>query len=164
MKKFKIIIFCIIIIILQTTICQYIKIGGIIPDLLFVFVVCFAMFEPSFVYTIIVSMALGLIFDMLGGQGMGMHSLIYGYTAVMCYGVSKYFLGINIFIALVATFIACFVGESAVFIFSYTIFGESNFILAIKQLILPSSIYNTLICSVMYLFVKRVIYYNRRYI
>ena len=140
---------------LQTTLVNYLQIFGIKPNLLFVFVVCIALFGGS-IEGGMVGLLCGVIIDVIGHGAFGINSLAYLYI-----GVIVGYLCINFFRGGVIVAIGFVFGTSIVcgllyYTFTYFMWGDTNLLLVLLRKIIPETIYNTVITLPIYFLLEKI--------
>lgn len=149
-------------VVFQTSVCKYIAFGGIKPDVVFVFVISFVVLEKKFSYCLSIAVICGFLIDILGGRGFGMDILSYTYSALICYAIGTHFFKERLLFAVPMVFLATFICEMVFFGLNIRDFYATPLIEAIKIIILPTTIYNTLMTFVIYPLVKKNIYNGNR--
>ena len=159
--KVKIFIYtlCILFIVLvQSTILEYVKIYNIKPNLLIIFVICVAFLRGSTEGTIIGFFA-GLLQDMLFGTMLGFYALLGMYLGLIVGMVNKRLYRENLLIIVFFTFVSTIIYETCVFIFTslnIVISGQVSLLFPFGKVILPEAIYNSLISVFVYIFVIKL--------
>lgn len=163
-KNFKLTVWVIILLIFQTVICRYIAVGGIIPDVVFVFAISFVVLEKKYSYCLAVALICGFFADILGGRGFGVNILSYTYSALLCYAVGEHFFKEKLVFAVPMVFCMTFLCELMFFVFNIKMFAASGFWHITKTVILPSALYNTVITIAVYPLAKRTLYKSDNYV
>lgn len=161
-KNFKLAVWIILLIIFQTVICKYIAVDGIIPDLMFVFIVSFVVLEEKFAYCVAIPVICGFLIDVLSRRAFGTGVLSYTYTALLCYALGEHFFKEKLWFAVPMIFLATFASESVFFLFSVSAFKISMIFEALKEVVLPTAIYNTAVTFLIYPILKKTIYSGGR--
>ncbi len=147
-----------IVLILQTTLLEHITIWDIKPNLLVVFTISVALLRGN-PEGAVIGLITGVALDMSIGKLIGFNGLMCMYVGIIAGLLNKKIFRENFFIVLVFTF-----GFSVVYEFiTYFIYnfsaGNSAWLFAIKNVILPVSIYNSIACLFIHLPGVRI---NRR--
>jgi len=153
--KYKITFYAIsifLIILIQTTILNYIEIFNIKPNLLLVFIICTALLKGN-VEGAVVGFCAGLAQDMVAGRVLGFYALLGLYMGLLVGSVNKRLYRDNVFVILFFTFVSTIVYESAVYLiykwvinfFSANYSSGFNLIFSLKNVILPEAIYNSVV-------------------
>lgn len=146
-----------VLLILQTTAYEGIKINNTVPDLLFVFSVYFACKEKNLRNVLIVAFLLGVLSDFLCHSLFSGYTAVYTYSAALGYYLNNMFLKENIFFRTVLAFLLFLIGKTAV----YSVYGvvfKISFSSFFAKDVIPTSVYNMacfLIVMLVSLLIKR---------
>lgn len=167
--KYKVAIHVIAIILLctiQSTLLQYVKIFGVKPNLVLIYVVCVALLR-GYTEGAIIGAFSGLFLDVLGGRSLGLYTLVGMYLGLAVGSINKRIFRENILIVIFFTLIFSIAYEFSVFLlgsFLPSVFDRTvdplNILYALKQIILPEAIYNSIISIFIFILVMRS---NNRY-
>lgn len=149
MKYLKILKYTVAIIIintLQVSICNYIAIGNIKPNLVIPFVVSVAIINGP-VTGGIVGLACGIFMDALSSGTTIINSLTYMYLAVIAGVLNINYFRKNAGVVMLFTFIGILLCESCIHFVHFAIWGSSNLFIAIANPILLIALY-TLIYTI----------------
>jgi len=150
---------CIIaIILLQSTVLDYIKIYNVKPNLIIVFTVSVALLNGN-IEGAIVGFFAGLSQDIATGKLIGFYALLGLYLGLAVGSINKRLYRDNIFVVIFFTFISTIVYESTVyFLWSLRsiISGQVNLLYPLKAVILPEVVYNSAISVFVYIFVIKL--------
>ncbi len=140
-KGFLIGVIILILVILQTTAYDGIKINNTVPDLLFVFSVYFSCREKDIKNVLIVAFISGVLSDFICHSSFSGYTAVYTYSAALGYYLNNMFLKSNIFFQTVLAFLLFLVGKTAIYIVYGTVFGIS-FSSFFGEDVIPTSVYN----------------------
>jgi len=158
--RFKVVIYtvCIFfIIVLQTTVLEYIRILNVKPNLPVVFIVVVAFLQGN-VEGAVVGFFAGLTQDIVSGKLIGFYALLGLYLGLVVGSVNKRLYRDNLLIVVFFTFASTILYEAIVYFiisFNSIINGNTHFLYAIKGVILPEAIYNSVMSVFIYLIVRR---------
>jgi len=158
--RFKVVIYtvCIfLIIVLQTTVLEYIKILNIKPNLPVVLVVVVAFLQGN-VEGAIVGFFAGLAQDIVSGKIIGFYALLGLYLGLAVGSVNKRLYRDNLLIVIFFTFISTILYEAIVFFiisFNSIIKGNTYFLYALRGVVLPEAIYNSVMSVFIYLIIRK---------
>ena len=138
--------------ILETTILQYMRIGGVIPNLMLVLVVSFALLRGSKEGMLIGATA-GLLYEVSFGTFLGPTILTYAAIGYICGKLNKNFYRENFIIPFLCTLCSCFFA-SFVSSLMFAMRGKVSMMQYLGSLIIPEVIY-TITLS---LFIYQLIY------
>ena len=158
MKYFKILKYAIVIIIinsLQVSLCPYLAIGNIKPNLVIPFVISVAVINGP-VTGGIIGLSCGIFIDALSTGTVIINSLTYMYLAVICGMLNINYLRKNFGVVVMFTFIGIFVCEACVHFIHFAIWGASNFFIALINPILLISLYSILYTIPVYFITKKL--------
>ena len=135
--------------IIQTNIIGYIRMFGITPNLFIVIITGFALLGGP-VEGAAVGFAAGFIQDVIIGNAIGGYSLIGMYVGLAVGIFNKRFVKDSLFVAIPFVFLTTVVYEIIFYLFSFYWRGENEILFATKNIILPESIYNSIITIIMF--------------
>lgn len=138
----------IIIHILEATLFQFIRIGGIVPNLMISIIVSFALLRGS-KEGLLLGIEAGLLYDLSFGLNIGFTVILYGLIGALCGLFNQKFYRENFIIPFICILmsvlfynimhILCFAGK-----------GKLNFIYCIKSIMIPEMIYTITISLIVY--------------
>ncbi len=150
---------CIVgVLLIQSTILNYIRIYDIKPNLIIVFTVSAAFLNGS-VEGAIVGFFTGLAQDIISGKVIGFYALLGLYLGLAVGSINKRLYRENIFVVIFFTFISTIAYESAVFFlwfFGSIIRGQVNLLYPFKEIILPEAVYNSAISVFVHIFMIKL--------
>lgn len=161
-KNIYIFIWAVILIIFQTSICEYWSIKGIHPNVLFTFVICLAVLEKNFTYCAAVPVILGIVIDTLCGNTIFYSMISFSISALICYEIGEHFFKEKFVFALPLVFIFTFITEFLFMILSVGITDYEYIISGIVNVIIPVSVYNTVMALIIYPLCKFTLYKKAR--
>ena len=134
---------------MQVSLCPYISIFEITPNLLIPFVVVSALIDGP-VTGAVVGAAAGLFADALcGGTGV-LFTITYMYIAVISGFIHLNYLRKNVMIAVAFTFLGTWFTLMASFLLHFTIWGRGSFLTALWRIMLPTSFYSAVLTVPIY--------------
>ena len=142
-------VFLFILLIIQTTVLDYIRIFGIMPNILLISVICYS-FCASDLRGLVFGVLCGIFMDVTGGRIIGINTLLYTYAAFSCLWVCDKLYNNNEIIAAVFTFVISLVYGAVVYITNFLIWGHTEFLHAVFKVIIPETIYNTFVALFIY--------------
>ncbi len=146
-----------IIIVLQTTLLEYLTISGVKPNLVIIFIVCSALLNGS-LEGAITGIAIGLAIDMVSGKLLGFNSLLGMYTGIAVGSLNKRIYKENVLVVMVAVFLITIIYEWFIY-FSYTLFNQERALMMLNpftSVILPEAVYNSVISVIFYILMLRI--------
>lgn len=144
-------IVCIIlIIVLQTTVVEYIAIQGIKPNLLVIFIISIALLRGS-AEGAVVGLAAGMAMDMAAGKIIGLYAFIGLYIGLFIGFMNKKIYRENYLIVLFVTFVFTSVIETLVYFVINLTNGQIYWLNAFGKFITPTALYNSVLSVVIYL-------------
>lgn len=162
MKLFRVLFYAICILLLltlQSTVLQYIRIYNVIPNLLVVFVIISALIRGN-VEGGVIGFFAGLVLDMMFGRLLGFYALLGMYLGIGVGSVNRRLYRENLLVVVFFTFAASVVYETAVYFLNTFMSGDMNLIYQMTAKILPEALYNSVAAIFIYLLLIRV---NRRF-
>jgi rod shape-determining protein MreD len=158
--RYKIVVYSICIysfMLLQSTVLDYVKIYGIKPNLLLVFIISVALLRGN-VEGAAVGFFAGLTHDVIGGKVLGFYSLLGMYTGLILGSVNRRLYRENIFLAVFFTFLSSIVYEGLVCFFGVGTKSYENLLYLFRSFILPEAIYNSIVSIFIFIFIVRISY------
>jgi rod shape-determining protein MreD len=133
--------FILFFLLLQTTLLHYIKIYGVIPNLLITLTIVTALVRNS-TEGAVVGFFSGLCIDMQFGTVLGFYALLGLYAGIGAGTVSRRIYRENVLVVVPFTFVYSLIYESVVFILNNIMTGNFSFAYAFTRVILPEAVYN----------------------
>ncbi len=141
--------------VLQTTVLRGIEVLGVIPNLLFITVVCYSLLHADY-SALVMGVACGLLLDITGGRIVGMNALLCTLVAYFCICISGSLFNNNIPVAMLFVLLLTVPYELITYIFYFVIWGQGSFWYALLLKILPAAVYNALAAAVLYPLVRKI--------
>ena len=135
--------------VLQSTIFEYIQIGGIKPNLALIIIIAYAVLRGD-IEGAILGFFSGLLQDMFSGRVIGVHALLGTLTGYFCGKPFKDFYHENYMLPLLLTIVFVFSYETLFYFMSFLFLGKIEFIYFIRKIIAPTTIYTAILCIPMY--------------
>ena len=123
MKKFLTYLTLIILTVMQTTLFPHLRIMGVIPNLVLVFVVCHSMYADPVPATVF-AIAAGLIFDVYQASNIGFNSIMMMYVGLGLSCLTSGYVKSNIFTVLICVGVTTLLYEGIYAFLLYFIFGN----------------------------------------
>jgi len=150
------------IILLQSTVLEYIKIFGVKPSLPIIFIVSVALLRGN-VEGAVVGFFTGLSQDIVSGKILGLYALLGLYLGLAIGSVNKRLYRENFLVVIFFTFVSSVIYECMVF-FLYTILplllfhekDQLDLLVPLGHIILPEAIYNSVVSVFVYMFVIKL--------
>ena len=140
--------------ILQTTLICRLSFFGVVPSLILVAVICFALVN-DYVDSAVFAGVAGLLMDIAGGRIIGFNSLLMLYLSLGMVYVGQEFFRENIKAAVILVAAGTLVYEMVYFIFTFAIFGGSHFFYMMWRVVMVECLYNALLAIPVYLYVDK---------
>jgi len=159
--KVKILVYalCILlIVVLQSTLLHYIKIYNVKPNLLIIFIVAVALLRGN-IEGAVVGFFSGLLQDMLFGEIIGFYALLGMYLGLIVGSVYRRLYRENVLLVVFFTFVSTVVYEGLVYflnLFKAIIDGQADILFAVRDVILPEAVYNSVVSIFVYILVIKL--------
>lgn len=159
--RIKILIYalCILLImLLQSTVFNYIEILGVKPNLVIVFIVSVALLRGN-VEGMAVGFFTGISQDLLFGRAIGLYALLGLYLGLIIGSVNKRLYRENFLVIIFFTFISTVAYEFAVYLchgFEALINGRSSILYALRAVVFPEAVYNSAVSIFVYIFIFKL--------
>lgn len=134
--------------VLESTLFQYIRIGGIGPNFMIMLIVSFALLRGSKEGMVIGSVA-GLLYDISFGLHIGPTLLSYMFIGFVCGKFNKNFYRENFIIPFICTLVSSLF-YSMINILSFVLRGQLHFWYFIKSIMIPELIYTITLSLIVY--------------
>ncbi len=138
-----------LIFVFQSTLCEYIKIAGVKPNIMLIFVVSAAFLKGSG-SGLLIGIIMGLLHDCYFGQTIGSNLFLYGAIGFIVGCLTDNFNKDNIVAPVIFTFVATLVYNFGVYLFNIILKGYTSFNIYIVWNVLPELIYNTILAFAVY--------------
>ena len=159
--KIKVLIYAVcifLLVLLQSTLLNYIRIYDVKPNLLLVFVICVALLQGN-VEGSIIGFLTGLTQDMLFGRILGFYAILGLYTGLIIGSFNKRLYRDNFFVVTFFTFVVSLVYEELVYLLNTikpVLDGNADLLFALKNVVLPEAIYNSVASIFIYILVIKL--------
>ena len=144
--------------ILQSTVLQYIEIGHVKPNLIIMIVIYYALLRGN-VEGAVAGFIGGMVIDIFGGKIFGVYALIGMYVGISAGYFNKRFFKENYFVLMFFMFIFTFAHELLFYFTYYFLWGETHIVFALKNIIMPVSIYNAVLALPIFGIIFKVNYW-----
>ena len=137
-----------ILFLMQTTLGGYIDIYGIAPNLVFVFAICYAMYNFP-VRSAVLCVISGLLLDLYGCKTIGVNALLYMYIGL---GVSLFgstLMKKNIWAVALGTIVVSLLYQTVYLLAEYVLSSGASFWYGFFRIILPCAIYDGVIALIL---------------
>lgn len=160
MKNLKLTVWIFLLWLVQTVFSKYIRINGVVPELLYMFVICVSLLEKKQYRYITVGIVCGIIADAIVKGSPGFNLLIYTCTvfATVCFCEFVYRDIFFLIIPISAVFTFC---ENTIFYF-ITQNNLNSYVSALKTVIFPVIIYNVAAAVIIKFLLKKTVYARNR--
>ena len=139
--------------IIQSTLLGHAQVLGIIPNTALIIVVTYAMLRGD-VEGALVGFGAGLLADIFFGRIIGVSALLLMFTGFFCGKPFKDFFKENYIAPIILVGAASIAYEFMFYVFNFLLLGRVNFLRYFGQIILPTAVYNLVLC----VFIYRIIY------
>lgn len=144
-----------ILMVIQSTLFQFIEIHGVKPDVILIFVISYALLRGS-LEGAFTGASTGLIFDLLFGKVFGLFTLLFLYLGIIVGIFNKRLYKENIFIIIFFTFTSTFCFEFVFYFFSSFLRGQFEVLYFLYNAIFPEAVYNSVLCIPIYILVYKL--------
>jgi len=145
-KPFRILKYALIIILLtsfQASLCQYLKIFSVMPNIVIAFVLAVSVNEGP-IEAGIVGLICGIITDFLSSGTIVINSISYMYLPIIFGYINISFFRKNVGVTMLFSGISAVICEASIQIFHFAIAGKSSFFYMLFVKILPIGIYTAI--------------------
>ena len=129
---------------LQRTVCPYIGIIDIVPDIVTALAAAYVLSSKSLREAGVYGFAAGALEDIMWGRIFGERALLFMYIALIVFYTSEYMYKKTLAVAAFFTFAAYALCESLMYVFAFTINGEGEYLHTLFRVIIPAAAYTSL--------------------
>ncbi len=138
----------ILIILLQSTIGESLRVFGVKPNLTLVFVICYAILEGSYKGAK-AGLFAGVLTDLLMGRYIGFYGLIFMYCAIITAILNRNFHKENYLPVIFTSFLLSIVIESVIYIIT-RMSSDMNYVFILGKYIMIEAVYNMVLSMFFY--------------
>ncbi|NDO47304.1 rod shape-determining protein MreD [Clostridium sp. MD294] len=149
MRVFITAIFIIINFLIQSTVLHYIEIRGVIPNTTIILIVSYALLRGS-TEGAIVGFFTGLLQDIFFGTSIGCFTLLNIVTGYLFGRGNHDFYRENYILPMMLCAIAVFLYETIIYIISFLLRGQLNFLYILSNTLLPETVYSCIFTIPLY--------------
>ena len=142
-----------ILFLMQTTLGKYIDIFGIAPNFVFVFAVCYAMYNFP-VRSAVLCVISGLLLDLYGCKTIGVNALMYMYIGLAVSLFAGALMKKNIWAVVLGVIIASALYQSLYLFFEYSLKSDVSFIYGFLRIVIPGTVYDGAIALIISVWAK----------
>lgn len=139
--------------VLQTTLGRYIDICGIAPDIIFVYVLCYSMYNYP-VRAAVLSIIAGIIVDLYSSTHVGLNALLYMYIGLSVSNFASTLMKKNVWTVALGVVVLSILYHTVVLITQYVIAGHSGFVYPFVRIALPTAVYDGVVSLVLSLWAQ----------
>lgn len=141
MKNILTYLILILVFVLQSTLCRYVEVLHIMPNLLLVFVVCYSMNAVPVRATVLAAVT-GMLMDLFNARYIGINAVMMMYLGLILSCVSSDYIRTNFLTVLISTALSTFLYEGIYSFLMYFIFGKMSASVMLTVVSLEA-VYNT---------------------
>ena len=139
--------------VLQSTLLSHAQVFGIMPNTAFIIVVTYAMLRGD-LEGALVGFCAGLLADIFFGRIIGVSALLMMLAGYFCGKPFKDFFKENYIAPIILVGVVSLAYEFMFYVLNFLLLGRVNFLRYLGQIILPTAVYNLILC----VFIYRMIY------
>lgn len=139
-----------VIFLLQSSLCGFVRILGIAPNFLLCAVIAAALTSAGPVEAAVFGLVAGTVYDVLWGRVFGVHAMLMMYTCLAVFYIAAYIYRKTVISGVVITFCATFLYELIFYAISFLIWGETHIIYFIFRIIIPGAAYTACVQFIVY--------------
>ncbi len=141
---------------IQITFLHYFEIGGVIPNMMVILVVCAALSESTMVRATIYGAVCGMLLDFSAETVFGINTLLCMYTAVICNLVAQKLFRGKFVVNILFVFIMSFVYEITYYALSFSMRESTNAMYDVIHVALPAAVYNMVLAMGIIFIMKKI--------
>ncbi len=140
---------------LQSSLCGFIRIIGIAPNILLCAVIAGALTSAGPIEAAVYGLGAGALFDVLWGRVFGVNAILMMYTCFAVYYIAAFIYRKTVISGVVITFLATLMYELIFYAISFLIWGETNVVYFIFRVIIPGAAYTACFQFLLYPIMKK---------
>lgn len=125
------------------------------PNFLLIFALCLAVID-SLNVALVYGIISGFLLDLSGSITFGSNLLLLMYFVLLCGIIFNVYFTPNYFVGVIFVSISTLVYEFVFYLFNFTIWGKGDLLYALRKLMIPEFLYNTLFVIIILIFVTRI--------
>lgn len=133
-------VWLLVLVIIQPTAVQWIRIFGVSPDLFLIFVICTGLIRDKREGAVI-GFVFGLVLDMMVGRMVGLSAIVYMYLGLLTGLLRDHFVSDGAIVCAITVFIAALIYNIIYYIGYFIAWGDLGFGIALIRIILPKALY-----------------------
>lgn len=141
--------------IVQTTLSRYIDIFGIAPNLIFVYVLCYSIYNFPVRSAVLCAIA-GLVVDLYTGQYVGLNALLFMYIGIAISHFTSTLIKKHVWTSALGVLIISFLYHTIILLIDYVIPGYSGFQYPFLRIALPGAVYDAMVSFVIALWARKL--------
>ena len=145
----------IVLFILQTTLSRYIDIFGIAPNLIFVYVLCYAIYNFPVRSAVLCAVA-GLIVDLYSRSYVGLNALLFMYIGIAISNFTSTLIKKHVWTSALGVLVVSLLYHTIILLVDYVIPGYSGFQYPFIRITLPTAVYDALVSFVIALWARKL--------
>lgn len=162
MKNLKLVLWVFIIWLIETVFLRFIKIGGIAPDLLYVFILCLAYREREPKVYIFAAALCGILAETTGHQCIGFQLILFVCSVFLVVMLGELIYK-NFFVLIVPiSGVFSFAANSLYYALNSEVMNSLTYVKAIETVILPVSVYNTAVAMAVLFLLDMTVYKGKK--
>ena len=150
MKHFIRAVLVLLFLMLQSTLCHFIKIWDVMPNLVLAYIISLALTSDDIMYAGAFGLIAGLLWDITWGRIFGIRALLFMYIAILAYRAGEYVYRKNISVCVIFTLIGTILTESIFFATNFVLDHNASFWHAFFRTIVPSAAYTSALQLIIY--------------
>ncbi len=135
--------------VLQVGVFSYFKMAGIIPNIMLILVVSFAIMRGQ-MEGMLVGFFCGLLLDIFGGDSIGLYALLYLLIGYMNGTLNTQFYANNILLPLTLILGNSILYNFIIYIFSFLLRNRTDFYFYLMHVMIPETVYTFFIAIFLY--------------
>lgn len=137
----------------QTTLGIYIDIFDITPNIIFVFAVCYSMYNYP-VRSAVLCLAAGILVDLYSQPYIGLNALLYMYIGLAISNFAGSLIKKNLWTISLGVLVVSLIYHVTILLVNYVIPGYSEFAYPVARFVAPTALYDGVLSLVMALWTK----------
>ncbi|MBQ8588475.1 MAG: rod shape-determining protein MreD [Clostridia bacterium] len=145
----------IVLFVVQTTLSGYIDVFGIAPNLIFVYILCYSMYNFPVRSAVLCAVA-GILTDLYSQEFVGLNALLFMYIGLAMSNFASSLIKNNIWTSFLGVLLVSLVYHSALLIADYVVPGYSGFVYPFARFAVPTAVYDAVLSLVMTFWARRL--------
>ncbi len=145
----------VVLFVVQTTLSGYIDVFGIAPNLIFVYILCYSMYNFP-VRSAVLCVAAGILTDLYSQNFVGLNALLFMYIGLAVSNFASSLIKNSIWTSFLGVLTVSVIYHSVLLIADYVVPGYSGFVYPFARFAVPTAVYDAVLSLAMTFWARRL--------